>query len=110
MKKFALNLLLVLVSAVLLTAGNASALNGLREDPENFWANPDQQYEKVISRIEKASHSNSYHGFVLIAADDGIILYGGPKTMTTEGNPADLYTTYNIGSCSKRLRLWPFFS
>ena len=101
MKKFALNLLLVLVSAVLLTAGNASALNGLREDPENFWANPDQKYEKIVSRIEKASHSNSYHGFVLIATDDGIILFGGPKAVTKEGCPVDLYTTYNIGSCSK---------
>ncbi len=101
MKKFALNLLLVLVSAVLLTTGSASTLNGLSEDPDNYWANPDQKYEKVIQRIEKASHSNSYRGTVLIATDDEIILFGGPKIMTTEGNPADLYTTYNIGSCSK---------
>ena len=101
MKKHALTLLLFLVSIVLLTTGSAGTLQELREDPENFWANPDQKYEKAISRIETASHSDSYRGTVLIAKGDEIILFGGPKAVTTEGNPVDMYTTYNIGSCSK---------
>ena len=43
MKKHALTLLLFLVSIVLLTTGSAGTLQELREDPENFWANPDQK-------------------------------------------------------------------
>ena len=70
MKKFLLCLLILLTSAALLTAASADALQGLREDPENFWADPDPQYEKLITRIERNSHSNSYHGAVLIATDD----------------------------------------
>ena len=101
MKKFVLFLLLFLMSAVLLTAGSAETLQELREDPENFWANANRKYEKVIARMEKASHNNSYHGSVLIATDDEVVLFGGPKAVTTEGTPVDLYTTYNIGSCSK---------
>ena len=101
MKKFLLCLLILLTSAALLTAASADALQGLREDPENFWADPDPQYEKLITRIERNSHSNSYHGSVLIATDDRVILFGGPKGVTTAGHPVDLYTTYNIGSCSK---------
>ena len=101
MKKIILKLLPFLMAAVLLSAGIADTLQELREDPENFRANPDQKYEKVINRIEKASHSNSFHGAVLIATDDEVILFGGPKGVTTEGRPVDLYTTYNIGSCSK---------
>ena len=110
MKKFVLYLLLFLMSAVLLTAGSAETLQELREDPESFWANADQKYEKVISRIEKISHNNSYHGTVLIATDDEIILFGGPKAVTTEGRPVDLFTTYNIGSCSKTFTAVAVFS
>ena len=101
MKKHVLILLLFLMSAVLLTTGSAGALQELREDQDNFWADPDPQYEQVITRIEKTSHNNSYHGSVLIATDDRVILFGGPKAVTTEESPVDLYTTYNIGSCSK---------
>ena len=101
MKKIVVNLLPLLVAVVLLSTSSASSLQELREDADNFWENPDQTYEKVIERIEKVSHINSYHGSVLIATDDEIILFGGPKAMTTEGYPVDLVTTYNIGSCSK---------
>lgn len=101
MKKFLVYLLLFLISAVLLTTGSADVLQGLREDQDYFRADPDPQYEKLITRIEKISHRDSYHGSVLIATDDKVILFGGPKGVTTEGNPVDLYTTYNIGSCSK---------
>jgi CubicO group peptidase (beta-lactamase class C family) len=101
MKKFVLKLLPVLVAAAFLCAGSSFALQNLREDAGQFYANPDEKYEKVVSRVEKASHSNSFHGTVLIATEEGIILFGGPKAVTTEGKPVDLYTTYNIGSCSK---------
>ena len=101
MKKTVLSLLVFLMLTVLLTTGSADTLQELREDPENFRANPDPKYEEIITRIEKTSHNNSYHGTVLITTDDGVILFGGPKAVTTEGNPVDMYTTYNIGSCSK---------
>ena len=86
MKKHVLALLLFLMSIVLLTASSAGTLQELREDPENFWANPDQKYEKVISRIEKVSHSNSYRGTVLIAKDDEIILFGGTYRSSVSGS------------------------
>lgn len=101
MKTIFLKLLSVLAAAVLFITGSTYTLQGLREDGENFFASPEQQYETVIDRVERVSHKNSYHGVVLIATDDGIILFGGPKGKTREGRPADLYTTYNIGSCSK---------
>ena len=101
MKKTVLKLLAVLAAAVLFCTASSFALQGLREDAGNFFANPDPKYEKVVTRLEKASRSNSFHGSVLIATDDEIILFGGPKAITTEGNPVDPDTTYNIGSCSK---------
>ena len=94
-------ILVSLVLCMVTVSAVAGSIQELREDPDDFRANPDPKYEKVISRIEKASQSNSYHGTVLVATDDEIILFGGPKTITTEGKPVDLYTTYNIGSCSK---------
>ena len=99
MRKTALRLLAVLLAVFLfLTAAGAEAL---REDRDNFFANPDPKYEKLVSRLENASHSNSFTGSLLVAAEDGIILYGGPKAVTTSGEPADHHTTYDIGSCTK---------
>ena len=94
-------LLCVLSVFVLLAGCGACALEEMREDADNFLVSTDPKYEKVIDRVEKASHSNSYNGTVLIATDNEIILFGGPKAMTTEGKPVDPHTTYNIGSCSK---------
>ncbi|MBR3494640.1 MAG: beta-lactamase family protein [Clostridia bacterium] len=91
---------LAFLTAVLLAAG-VSCAEGLREDADNFFAHPDPQYEKLIDRVEKCSHRNNFTGSILIATDDEILLYGGPKAVTTAGEPADLYTTYDIGSCSK---------
>ena len=99
--KFCLRLWTVVLAVVLLTASSACADHELREDPDNFFANPDPEYTALISRAEAISHSNSFHGVVLIATDDEIILFGGPKGKTREGLPADMHTTYNIGSCSK---------
>ena len=101
MKKAGLSILCVLAAAVLLAGSSACALEGLREDRDNFFVSEDPKYAKVISRTEKESHDNNFSGSVLIATDDGIVLYGGPKALTKEGLPVDPYTTYNIGSCSK---------
>ena len=101
MKKFSLKLLPFLAVIVLFITGNAYALQDLREDADNFFANPDERYEKIVDRVEKSAHSDSYRGAVLLATDDEIILFGGPKVKTREGLPVDQYTTYNIGSCSK---------
>ena len=100
-KKLFLRMWTVVLGVVLLIAGSACADQELREDPDNFFANPDPKYEKLISRVEGLSHSNSFHGAVLVATDDEIILFGGPKGKTREGLPVDMHTTYNIGSCSK---------
>ncbi|MBQ7183451.1 MAG: beta-lactamase family protein [Clostridia bacterium] len=101
MKRIVLKLTAALITVILLSGCVASAEQSLREDQDNFFANTDPKYEKLISRVEKASHSNSYAGSILIAADDEVILYGGPKSLTREGLPADEHTTYDIGSCSK---------
>lgn len=101
MKKTLMKMLAALSAAVLLLAGSAHATETLREDSDHFFANPDEAYQRIVDQVEKASHRNSFRGSVLIATEDEILLFGGVKTMTTAGEPADLHTTYNIGSCSK---------
>lgn len=101
MKKQLSALLSLLTAAVLLACGCAGASEGLTETDDNFFVNPDPRYEKVVERLKTTSHSSSFSGSVLLATDDEIIAYGGPKAMTTEGKPVDMYTTYDIGSCSK---------
>ena len=101
MKKCFLKLLCLLTAAVLMAVSLTCALAEMREDADNFFVNTDQKYEKLIDRMEKSSHNNSFTGSVLIATEDEIILYGGPKAVTRDGRPADMHTTYDIGSCSK---------
>ena len=101
MKKSVLTFLLILTAAVLLIGSSAYALDGLVETDENFLVSTDPAYEKLVDRVKKNSHNNSFTGSLLLATEDRVILYGGPKAMTTEGKPVDMYTTYDIGSCSK---------
>ena len=101
MSKNGLKLLLVLMTVILLIGSSAFAFEGLRETDDNFFVSADPVYEKLINRVKKTSHSNGFTGSILLATEDRIILYGGPKAMTTEGKPVDMYTTYDIGSCSK---------
>lgn len=100
MKRSGLKLLSFL-AAVILLASSACAFEGLQETDDNFFVSTDPVYEKVTDQVKKRSHSNSFKGTVLLATEDEIILYGGPGSLTTEGKPADLHTTYDIGSCSK---------
>ena len=102
MRRNGLKLLLsVLMTVILLIGSNVCASEELQETDDNFYVSVDPAYEKLVDRVKKASHSNSFNGSVLIATEDQIILYGGPKAMNTEGKPVDMYTTYDIGSCSK---------
>ena len=101
MKNVLARLLAVLLAAVLLAGSCACALEDLREEEDNFFVNPDERYGDIINGVMKASRSNSFNGSVLVATEEEIILYGGPKALTVEGKPVDLYTTYDIGSCSK---------
>ena len=101
MKKNGLKLLSLLAAVILLAGSSAVAMEGLTETDENFFVNTDPKYEKLIDRVKKTSHGDSYKGSILLATDDEIILYGGPGSMTTEGQPVDMHTTYDIGSCSK---------
>ena len=89
------------MAVILLIGSSASAFEGLQETDDNFFVSTDPVYEKLINKVKKSSHSNSYKGSLLLATEDEIILYGGPGALTTEGLPVDLYTTYDIGSCSK---------
>lgn len=100
MRKNGLRLLSVLM-AVMLLAGSAFASEGLQEAEDNFFVNTDPAYEKLTDRVQKNAHNNNFNGSVLIATEDQVILYGGPKALTREGNPVDMHTTYDIGSCSK---------
>ncbi len=99
MRKTALRLLAIALAAVLLLS--AVCAEELRADRDNFFADPDPKYAKLVDRLEKASHNNSFTGSILVATEDGIILYGGPRAVNTAGAPADHHTTYDIGSCSK---------
>ena len=101
MKAIFLKLLPLFLAAVLLAGNSRDAFRGLRTEEDNFRVSTDPKYERLITRVWKASHSNSYQGSVLIATDDEAVLYGGPRSLTTEGKPADPYTTYDIASCSK---------
>ena len=93
--------LLIFMIVILLIGNNAYAFDGLQETDENFFVSTDPAYEKLADRVKKTSHSNSFTGSVLLATEDRVILYGGPKALTTDGRPVDMYTTYDIGSCSK---------
>ena len=82
-------------------AAGPEILQGLTEEDDNFFVSPDPLYGPLAGRVEKTSHSNCFNGSILIATDDEIILYGGPRARTTDGNPVDPYTVYEIGSVSK---------
>ena len=101
MRRNGLKILSVFMAVILLTGSSAYAFEGLRETDDHFYVSTDPAYEKLIDLIKKTSHSSSFSGSILLAEEDRIILYGGPKAMTTEGRPVDMYTTYDIGSCSK---------
>ena len=101
MRRNGLKWLSVLTAAVLLIGSGACAFEELRETDDNFFVSADPAYEKIVDRVKKSAHSNSFTGSLLLAAEDRVILYGGPKAMTTAGKPVDMYTTYDIGSCSK---------
>ena len=101
MRRNGLKLLSALMAAILLITCGAYASEGLEETGDNFFVSTDPAYEELAERVKKTSHSNSFTGSILLAAEDHVILYGGPKAVTTEGRPADMYTTYDIGSCSK---------
>ena len=94
-------LLSVLTAFILLICSGAGASEGLQEADDNFFVSEDPAYAKLVDRVRKNAHNNSFNGSVLIAAGDRVVLYGGPKAVNTEGRPVDMYTTYDIGSCSK---------
>ena len=101
MRRNGIKRLSVLLTVILLLVSSVCAAGELQETDDNFWVSADPAYEKLIERVKKTSHSDSFNGSVLLATEDQIILYGGPKALTTEGRPVDMYTTYDIGSCSK---------
>ena len=101
MRRNGLKLLAILVSVILMIVSGAASSEELVEMDENFFVSADPAYEKLVDRVKKTSHGNSFTGSILLATENGVILYGGPKAMTTEGRPIDMHTTYDIGSCSK---------
>ena len=101
MRRYGWKFLSVLMTVILLIGSSAYAFEELQETDDNFFVSADPAYEKLIDRIKKTSHGDSFTGSILLAAENRVILYGGPKAMTTEGRPVDMYTTYDIGSCSK---------
>ena len=77
-------------------------LEGLRIDKNNFFASDDSKYQDLIEHIEKISSSQNFKGSMILATEDGIILYGGPNnSLTTSGDPVDPFTIYEIGSVTK---------
>ena len=101
MRKRGLKWLSMLAVLVFLLGNGAFATETLQETDNNFFVTTNPLYEKLADRVKKNARSNSYKGSLLVATEDEIILYGGPGSLTTEGQPADPHTTYDIGSCSK---------
>ena len=93
MRRNGIKRLSVLLTVILLLVSSVCAAGELQETDDNFWVSADPAYEKLIERVKKTSHSDSFNGSVLLATEDQIILYGGPKALTTEGRPVDMYTT-----------------
>ena len=90
-----------LLLAALLLVSRPGILTGLRDDGGNFFSSPDEQYAELVEYAEKTIRVYGFEGSVLIATDDEVILYAGPRAVTAAGRPVDPYTTYDIASCSK---------
>lgn len=80
---------------------DSGLLKGLKIEKNNFFVTEDEDCEKLLRWVTASAKEKNYDGSVLIATDDGIILYGGPNAKTTTGDPVDPYTVYEIGSVTK---------
>ncbi len=103
MRKTGLKHLSALLAVIILAVACPAGAEVLREDGSNFFASADPKYAELIESIENTARRNSYSGSIMIATDDAVILYGGPRTVTTKGLPADPYTVYEIGSAGKTI-------
>ena len=84
------------------TPMGTGVLSELKEVSGNFFINEDPKYADLISLVKTKSEMYGFEGSVILATDDEIILFGGPKSaMTIENKPVDPYTIYDIASCSK---------
>ncbi|MBO4688627.1 MAG: beta-lactamase family protein [Clostridiales bacterium] len=84
------------------TPTGTGVLAGLKEESGNFFINEDPKYKELVDLAKMKSEMYGLEGVILIATDDEIILFGGPKSaMTIENKPVDPYTIYDIASCSK---------
>ena len=102
MRKNFIKQLGILLAVMLLAGSISGALADLKEADGNFLLNTDPAYEKIIEGVQQAVRSHRCRGAVLIATDDEIILFSGPGGVVTRaGDPVDLYTVYDIASCSK---------
>ena len=102
MKKCVMKQIGVLLTVMLLTGSVSCAMADLKEADGNVLFNTDTTYEKIVDGALRAVRSHRCKGTVLIAADDEIILFcGAGGVVTRTGEPVDLYTVYDIASCSK---------
>ena len=73
-------------------------LKGLRIEENNTFVNTDEKYSELISQVNEAVAKFGFEGSMLIATDDEIIMYSGPKALSVTGDPVDPYTTYDHGN------------
>ncbi|MBO4688044.1 MAG: beta-lactamase family protein [Clostridiales bacterium] len=73
----------------------------LKESDDHFFINEDTKYEKLIQAVIQSASVNGYHGVMLLATDEEIILFGAPGAMAIDNTPSDPYTIYEVGSISK---------
>lgn len=76
-------------------------LKGLKIEENNTFVNTDEKYSEFISNVKDIVAKSFFAGSMIIATDDEIIMYTGPKALSVTGDPVDPYTTYDIASCSK---------
>ena len=84
-------------------------LKGLRIEENNTFVNADEKYSKLINQVNEVVAQSGFEGSMLIATDDEIIMFSGPKALSVTGDPVDPYTTYDIASCSKTITATAIF-
>lgn len=101
MRKTVLKTVSALMIILLLTGCNSGVLKGLKKEDDNYFVSPKTKYEHLAKLTSEKARQTGFSGSMIIATDEDIIMFCGPKTKTVDGKDKDPYTTYEIGSITK---------
>lgn len=84
-------------------AVNPDVTEGLvYDETDNTWAANDESLQKLVDVMKKECQRSADEKCVrILASDDKIIFIAGLNSLDKDGNKADAYTTYEIGSVTK---------